>query len=77
MKSLSCFLEKKILFTEFVLDSTMSNAAGFQYFGGPYVTVLSSKTSQRYREWFQSWLKISWQGAKEPELAILKYEIIL
>ena len=27
----------------------MSNAAGFQYFGGPYVTVLSSKTSQRYR----------------------------
>ena len=35
--------------TEFILDSTMSNAAGFQYFGGPYVTVLSSKTSQRYR----------------------------
>ena len=34
--------------TEFVLDSTMSNAAGFQYFGGPYVTVLSSKTSQRH-----------------------------
>ena len=27
----------------------MTNAAGFQYFGGPYVTVLSSKTSQRYR----------------------------
>ena len=27
----------------------MSNAAGFQYFGGSYVTVLSSKTSQRYR----------------------------
>ena len=27
----------------------MSNAAGFQYFGGTYVTVLSSKTSQRYR----------------------------
>merc|ERR1712079_132601 len=27
----------------------MANAAGFQYFGGPYVTVLSSKTSQRYR----------------------------
>ena len=37
------------LFPEFVLDNTMSNAAGFQYFGGPYVTVLSSKTSQRYR----------------------------
>ena len=37
------------LSTEFILDSTMSNAAGFQYFGGPYVTVLSSKTSQRYR----------------------------
>ena len=37
------------LFPEFILDSTMSNAAGFQYFGGPYVTVLSSKTSQRYR----------------------------
>ena len=37
------------LFPEFVLDSTMTNAAGFQYFGGPYVTVLSSKTSQRYR----------------------------
>ena len=34
--------------TEFILDSTMSNAAGFQYFGGPYVTVLSSKTSQRH-----------------------------
>ena len=29
------------------------------------------------RGWFQSWLKISWQGAKEPELGILKYEIIL
>lgn len=38
------------LFPEFVLDSTMANAAGFQYFGsGLYVTVLSSKTSQRYR----------------------------
>lgn len=37
------------LFPEFVLDNSMSNAAGFQYFGGPYVTVLSSKTSQRYR----------------------------
>jgi hypothetical protein len=27
----------------------MANAAGFQYLGGPIVTVLSSKTSQRYR----------------------------
>ena len=27
----------------------MANAAGFQYYGGPIVTVLSSKTSQRYR----------------------------
>ena len=36
-------------FAEFVLDSTMANAAGFQYFGGHFVTVLSSKTSQRYR----------------------------
>ncbi len=27
----------------------MANAAGFQYYGGPFVTVLSSKTSQRYR----------------------------
>ncbi len=37
------------LFPEFVLDSTMANAAGFCYFGGPRVTLLSSKTSQRYR----------------------------
>ena len=34
---------------EFVLDSTMANAAGFSYLGGPRVTLLSSKTSQRYR----------------------------
>lgn len=27
----------------------MANAAGFQHFSGPSVTVLSSKTSQRYR----------------------------
>ena len=48
-----CLLSIKVFyksfFSEFVLDSTMSNAAGFQYFGGTYVTVLSSKTSQRYR----------------------------
>ena len=37
------------LFPEFNLDATMANAAGFQYYGGPYVTLLSSKTSQRYR----------------------------
>ena len=37
------------LFPEFVLDSSMSNAAGFQVYGGPVITVLSSKTSQRYR----------------------------
>ena len=37
------------LFPEFVLDSSMTNAAGFQQHGGPTVTVLSSKTSQRYR----------------------------
>ena len=36
-------------FPEFVLDSTMANAAGFQHLAGPIVTVLSSKTSQRYR----------------------------
>ena len=35
--------------SEFVLDSTMANAAGFQHLGGAVVTVLSSKTSQRYR----------------------------
>ena len=35
--------------SEFILDSTMANAAGFQHFSGPFVTVLSSKTSQRYR----------------------------
>jgi len=38
-----------VLISEFVLDSTMANAAGLQYLGGPVVTVLSSKTSQRYR----------------------------
>ena len=27
----------------------MANAAGFSYLGGPRVTLLSSKTSQRYR----------------------------
>ena len=27
----------------------MANAAGFQFYCGPQVTVLSSKTSQRYR----------------------------
>ena len=27
----------------------MTNAAGFQQYGGPVITVLSSKTSQRYR----------------------------
>lgn len=37
------------LFPEFVLDSSMTNAAGFQQYGGPVITVLSSKTSQRYR----------------------------
>ena len=37
------------LFPEFVLDSSMANAAGFQLYGGPTITVLSSKTSQRYR----------------------------
>ena len=37
------------IFPEFVLDSSMSNAAGFQIYGGPSITVLSSKTSQRYR----------------------------
>ena len=37
------------LFPEFVLDSSMTNAAGFQLYGGPVITVLSSKTSQRYR----------------------------
>ena len=37
------------LFPEFVLDSSMTNAAGFQVYGGPVITVLSSKTSQRYR----------------------------
>ena len=37
------------LFPEFVLDSSMTNAAGLQQHGGPTVTVLSSKTSQRYR----------------------------
>ena len=36
-------------FSEFVLDSTMANAAGFQHFCGPFVTILSSKNSQRYR----------------------------
>ena len=35
--------------TEFVLDTTMANAAGFQHFCGPCVTILSSKNSQRYR----------------------------
>ena len=35
--------------SEFVLSSTMANAAGFQFYSGPHVTVLSSKTSQRYR----------------------------
>ena len=38
------------IFPEFVLDSSMSNAAGFQIYGGPRITVLSSKTSQRYRQ---------------------------
>ncbi|XP_023334275.1 protein PTHB1 [Eurytemora carolleeae] len=37
------------IFPEFVLDSSMTNAAGFQVYGGPSITVLSSKTSQRYR----------------------------
>jgi Bardet-Biedl syndrome 9 protein len=37
------------LFPEFVLDSSMTNAAGFQLYGGAVITVLSSKTSQRYR----------------------------
>ena len=37
------------LFPEYVLDSSMTNAAGFQQYGGPVITVLSSKTSQRYR----------------------------
>ena len=36
-------------FAEFVLDSTMANAAGFQHLCGPFVTILSSKNSQRYR----------------------------
>ena len=27
----------------------MANAAGFQHFCGPFVTILSSKNSQRYR----------------------------
>ena len=31
----------------------------------------------RTRGWFEPWPRTSWQGAKEPELAILKYEIIL
>ena len=29
------------------------------------------------RGWFEPWLRTSWQGAKEPELDILKYEMIL
>ena len=37
------------LFPELVMDSSMTNAAGFQQYGGPVITVLSSKTSQRYR----------------------------
>ncbi len=37
------------LFPEFALDAGMANAAGFRYHCGPVVTVLSSKTSQRYR----------------------------
>ena len=31
----------------------------------------------RGRGWFEPWPRTSWQGAKEPELAILKYEMIL
>ena len=38
---------------------------------------LFNSTNLKIRGWFQSWLKISYQGAKEPELAILKYEMIL
>ena len=38
-----------VIISEFVLDSTMANAAGFQHFCGPFVTILSSKNSQRYR----------------------------
>ncbi len=39
------------LFPEFVLDANMANAAGFRCYAGNEtpVTVLSSKTSQRYR----------------------------
>ena len=32
---------------------------------------------QLARGWFEPWPRTSWQGAKEPELAILKYEMIL
>ena len=28
------------------------------------------------RGWLEPWLRSSWQGAKEPELAVLKYEMI-
>ena len=30
----------------------------------------------KFRTGFELWLRASWQGAKEPELAILKYEMI-
>ena len=40
---MSCYI------SEFVLESTMANAAGFQHFCGHFVTILSSKNSQRYR----------------------------
>ena len=42
-------------------------------------SVMASRVEKIFstRGWFEPWPRTSWQGAKEPELAILKYEIIL
>ena len=49
-----------------------------------FLNVLENLSSSNFwtcipqsRGWFEPWPRTSWQGAKEPELAILKYEMIL
>ena len=46
--------------------------------GKKILELIRSEHSFLYnRPRFELWLRTSWQGAKKPELAILKYEIIL
>jgi len=60
------------LFPEFVLDSTMANAAGFGHYAGSHtVTVLSSKTSHRYRLQSDN-LPALWLLTKEIEERLMK-----